>query len=367
VTKIIQIMASGALGGGADHLLSLSLALRSEGFESEIWIGEGPSRDILEKQGLKVCDLELMHSRWDVGAVWRLGRRIAGSNSPLVHLHGTRAALYGAAALGLLGKGAPKALYTAHGLSYRKEGWGPLKGIFVLAEALVGAMMQGVISVSQSDLDDLIARGFVLRERAHFIPNAVDAQRFKPADKKASRRRLGIPEDRFCVGTVSRLVPQKALRDLIVALAPHRKVDLIVVGEGPQRQELESLAKHVGLEVYFLGARQDVPQILPAFDVFCLSSRWEGQPIALLEAMACALPCVVTGTEGVREVVTASGCGFLVPIGEPSLLGQAIVKLMNNTSEGIRQGRQARVWAETQNTTRLAQKVAMAYRSVLGA
>jgi glycosyltransferase involved in cell wall biosynthesis len=135
-----------------------------------------------------------------------------------------------------------------------------------------------------------------------------------------------LSDDAFIVGTVSRLVAQKAVGDLIDAISVCDGMHLLIVGDGPLREQLEARARPCG-RATFLGGRDDVPDILPALDVFVLSSHWEGEPIALLEAMAAQIACVATTTDGSSEILKRSKGGVLVPIGQPYELARALEEL----------------------------------------
>jgi glycosyltransferase involved in cell wall biosynthesis len=211
-------------------------------------------------------------------------------------------------------------------LSFRKPLGLAGGAVFRVAEAIACRAAAHVISVSRRDLDDLVRLHFAVRDRASHVGNAVDASRFAGGDRAVARERLGMDRGAYVVGTVSRLVPQKSVADLVDAIDLCPSAHLLVVGDGPERAALERRATRHGGRIRFLGSRRDVPAILPAFDVFALSSRWEGEPIALLEAMAAGLPCVATATEGAREVLD-HGVGLLTPIGDSRSLGVALEQL----------------------------------------
>jgi len=324
--RVLHVMASAARGGGAEHLAGLLPHLSRLGIECAAAVGaDGPLRERLRGAGIEAATIDLMRSRVDPAAAARLRRAVRSAPPDLVHYHGTRAAFFGAAARLL--PGMPPAIYTVHGLSYRKEMPRWRRPIFVAVEALACRGLAGLVSVSAADLEDLIRRGFAPAERALHLPNAVDSKRFSAGGRPEARRRLGLPEDAFIVGTASRLVPQKSVGDLIAAVAACPEALLVVAGDGPERPVLERRARPLGDRVRLLGERDDVPEILRALDVFALASRWEGEAIALLEAMATSLPCVATATTGAREVLETTGAGLLVEIGSPAALAAALRSL----------------------------------------
>ncbi len=164
------------------------------------------------------------------------------------------------------------------------------------------------------------------RARISVVPAGIDLQRFMPGDKAAARARLGLAPDVALAGAVGRLVPVKGHSVLIGAfhLLPH-EVHLAIVGDGPERAALEAQASAFGLSdnVHFLGHRDDVAEILPAFDVFCLPSLNEGVPRSLLEAQACGVPVVATKVGAVAEAVCPE-TGLLVEPSNALLLAAAL-------------------------------------------
>lgn len=149
------------------------------------------------------------------------------------------------------------------------------------------------------------------------IYNGVDTEAFSPADKEAARRTLGIRDGAVVIGTVGRLDPVKDHRGLLEAFgrtARHPHAQLVVVGDGPCRAELEQVGRRLGLDgrVLMLGERQDVARILRALDVFALPSLGEGISNALLEAMASGLPVIATRVGGNPELVDDDVTGTLV-------------------------------------------------------
>ncbi len=138
------------------------------------------------------------------------------------------------------------------------------------------------------------------------------------------------------IGTVGNFTAKKDHATLLRALAQVDEkipsVRLVLVGSGPLEAELRRLVTSLGLDatVVFAGSRGDVPELLPAFDVFALSSRFEGLPIALLEAMATGLPCVATTVGGIPEVVTDGHDGLLVEPADPVRLAVALSSLLGD-------------------------------------
>ncbi|MRG94851.1 glycosyltransferase [Polyangium spumosum] len=250
----------------------------------------------------------------------REGIDLVHTHNPRPHVHGALAAL---AARRVIGK-RPRVVHTKHGRNY------PDDAGRVLASRMASALSDRIVAVS----DDArrvaleIERGSA--RRLVTIRNGVDTRVYEPGDAARARQALDVPADVLHVGCVARLSAEKDHATLIQAFArvrtSHPGARLTLVGDGPEREALEALVKKFGLQgaVHFLGHRDDVPVLLPGFDLFTLASRTEGTSLTLLEAAAAGLPIVATRVGGNPEIVTHGETGLLVPAGEPAALADAI-------------------------------------------
>jgi glycosyltransferase involved in cell wall biosynthesis len=163
------------------------------------------------------------------------------------------------------------------------------------------------------------------------IPPGVPVERFRPGDREQARRRLALDPAGQVVGTVGRLVPVKGQRFLLEALRDlPATVHAMIVGGGPERDNLQRMAQALGVaeRTHFLGHRDDLCEVYPAFDVFCLPSLAEGLPRTVLEAQACGVPVVASDVGGLPEAVCGR-TGVLVPAGEPAAIAAAIRRLLD--------------------------------------
>jgi glycosyltransferase involved in cell wall biosynthesis len=211
----------------------------------------------------------------------------------------------------------------------------------VLVQRLAHRLATHVTAVSEAVADSVIALG-VPRSRITVIPNGVDAARFvPPAPVDEARRALGADASPL-VGSVGCLAARKDYGTLLEALRLLGDRGLAfraaLVGDGPDRDALEARAAALGLadRVRFLGERADVDRLLPGMDVFVLSSREEGIPNALLEAMAAGRACVATAVGGTPEVLRDGETGWLVPPGEPGALADALEQALTRPAEARR-------------------------------
>jgi glycosyltransferase involved in cell wall biosynthesis len=162
------------------------------------------------------------------------------------------------------------------------------------------------------------------------------------------REELGIPAGSPLIGTVGSLTPKKDHYTLLRAAARASRsvpdLRVVVIGQGPLEADLRRAARRLRIEdlVVFTGYREDARRVMGALDVFALSSRHEGLPVSLLEAMSMGRPVVATTAGGTGEVVTDGQDGLLVPIGDPAALGDALARLAGDPELRRRLGEAAR-------------------------
>lgn len=170
--------------------------------------------------------------------------------------------------------------------------------------------------------------------RTHVIELGIDLERFAGAVAAPA----ATPAPGPVIGTVARLARQKGL-DVLVAAAPavlsrHPAARFVVAGDGEERAALEEQAQAAGVagSVTFLGARDDVPELLAGFDVFALPTRFEGLCLAVVEAQAAGLPVVATPVGGIQETVLHEETGLLVPVDDPAALAEALCLLLDDAA-----------------------------------
>jgi len=208
--------------------------------------------------------------------------------------------------------------------------------------------VQRIVAVGKRVSDYLVSDWPDLAPKLSIIPNGVQDLPNASALRASARSLLGLDGADLVIGTVGRLSREKAHSNLLLAFRAvadrQPNARLIILGEGPLRPRLESLRSSLGL-----GGRVDMPgnlpnasHLIPAFDLFVLSSHWEGLPMALLEAMVAGLPCVCTNVGSVREAIRDPETGRLVPPGEPGALALALLDLIGKPEQGLALGQAAR-------------------------
>lgn len=230
---------------------------------------------------------------------------------------------------------------TAHG--FTGGGWRNRTYEWLQRQAF--RRFDAVIAVSRP----LAARlSMVAPDRLEVVPNAWYPA-VAPLDRAAARRELRVPDDRFHIGWVGRLSPEKGPDVLVEALARLEGVPYAAsfVGDGPERRRLETRATALGAagRIVWAGARPEASRLFPGFDVFVLSSRTEGTPIVLFEAMAAGVPVVATHVGGVEDVVTPAEAR-LVPSEDPDALAQAVRDVWMDQGGAAARARAARARLE---------------------
>jgi glycosyltransferase involved in cell wall biosynthesis len=204
-----------------------------------------------------------------------------------------------------------------------------------------------VVAVSRP-LGDRLARARVRRSRIHTLPNAWGGSGLA-LDRDAARRTLGIPREDFVVGWVGRLSREKGPDVLLDALRPLNGVPLTVsmIGDGVEQRPLQARAADLGIaeRIRWHGVVPDAERVFPAFDVLVLSSRTEGTPMVLFEAMAAGIPIVATAVGGVPDVVSPKEAA-LVGSEHPAALAAGICEVYEYPAVAARRARAARVRLE---------------------
>lgn len=231
-------------------------------------------------------------------------------------------------------------------------------------------VIRGYICNSRRQMAVLEAAGLGAG-RLHYVPNGVDARLFYYREQQAAARELaGIPPagGRRRILFAGNLVPVKApdlaLRALVEVVKTYEPAELVLVGDGPLQSRLEKLARTLNLmgRVYFAGRRKhdEMPFWMNACDVLCLSSRSEGMPNVILEALASGLPVVATDVGACRDLLEGEPLARLVPPDDPRKLGEALADLLSRPADRAelaeRHGR--RSWAnQAQEVFALMRKV----------
>jgi glycogen(starch) synthase len=226
---------------------------------------------------------------------------------------------------------------------------------------------------SRQQVKDTSRSCLLKQSRMHVVPNGIDADFFRPRPIEEVRARLGLGDDGQIFLAIGRLTSDKGFHHALQALAlldgDLSSARLVIVGDGPERTRLETLASQLEINerVTFVGAQshENVAFHLAAADVFLFpTERDEAAPLVLLQAMACARPVVASKTGGITEVIGESGdCGVLIPPGEAKILAREMSMLISDPLRRKRLGEAARRRVLAEYTVeRMVQRTLDVYR-----
>jgi glycosyltransferase involved in cell wall biosynthesis len=312
--RALHVIQELRTGGAERVLLSLARAGAQRGDTVAVAAGPGELAEEFPGQLFPLPLLERRSSRVPA-AVVAVARAIRRTRPELVHAHNPGAALAVAAAT-LRGR-RPRALVTVQGVP--DEDYPQTARLLRLAGLPVVACGPGVTAA-------LEAAGCGVRAT---IPNSVSPPP-EPLPREQIERELGVSNGAPLVVAVGRLVPQKNHELAIRALADVPDAVLVVAGEGPLRPALERRAQEAGVadRVVLAGLRPDARAIVRAADVAVLPSRWEGLPLAGIEALAGGTPLVATAVRGVEEVFEDGADAVLVPADDADALAAALRRVL---------------------------------------
>jgi glycosyltransferase involved in cell wall biosynthesis len=324
------LLLSTSMGmGGADKLL-LSAAQEMQRRDHEVLIVSltplGPMGLEAQSVGVPTESLDMRRGWPDPRGLLGLARRVRSWKPDVLHSHMVHANLL--ARVLRVFVPVPVLVSTIHNIY---DG-GPLR---MAAYRATNRLADLVTIVSQAAADRFVREGIVPRVMLRVIPNGLDTERFGVISAEAReslRQSMGL-EHKFVWIAVGRFELSKDYPNMLHAFARVRQRApdsvLLLVGRGTYREEIESLARTLGLAdaVRLLGVRNDVSELMSAADAYLMSSAWEGMPIVLLEAATAGLPIVATAVGGNHEVVRHEESGFLVPSRDAEALAQAMERL----------------------------------------
>jgi|SoiMethySBSTD1v2_1073268.scaffolds.fasta_scaffold26315_3 glycosyltransferase involved in cell wall biosynthesis len=302
---------------GGTEVMVCHLVQRLRGRGVDVTVGcldvVGELGETLRSSGVP---LELYGRRpgFDMLLPFRIARAARAVGADIIHAHQYTCFFYAALAKPLSGA---RVVFTEHGRFY-PDLPSPKRRIF---NRVFGGQADAITAVSHRVKDSLVQVEGFPAESIEVIYNGIDVETHETVRAvavRSARERLEIPAASRVVGTIGRLDSIKNQKLLLgaCALLARDVPDLVVVlvGDGPERADLESTAGRLGMtgRTRFLGTRRDVREILPAFDVFALSSLSEGTPMSLIEAMAAGVPVVSTAVGGIPEIVEDREEGILV-------------------------------------------------------
>ncbi len=350
--RVAHVNANFAAGSGGITLRE-ALALDQDRYSSTILApGNGSLFERAEGAGLNVVRLQRMgggrriYPGADLEAVRELTAQLRAGGFDLVHTHAGRAGAIGRVAAHRVGGCA--VVHTLHGFPFNEFQSPVARRVLLTIERRLGRITDYFLTDGTFVASEAVRLKIAPPERVRAVISPIDAvPRVSAATRREARRLLGVPEGAKVVGTAARLAVQKAPLDMVRAIAALRRPDVYMVwlGGGELREKTKRLIEEEGISDRFLllGDRDDVPHLLPAFDVFAMSSLWEGLPCSVVEAMTCGIPVVATAVNSVPEVVISGRTGLVARPNDPASLSRAIAYMLDHPAEAARMAEAARV------------------------
>jgi len=298
-------------------------------------------REEIEAAGAFCHEIEFSRSPLSLAnfkALWQLVTLLKSQRFELIHVHTPIAAFLGRFAAKLTKQGS--ILYTAHGFHFY-NGASPLDWlIYYNAEKIAAKWTDCLIVINEEDFANARKLGFKTGINLFLVNGVgVDIERYSvPKDMSLVRKELGIPTDGVVVVCVAEFIPRKNhafLLDAWLQLAKeHEDIHLLLVGNGRDEEKLKLKVKDKDKlipRVYFLGFRSDIPSVLADTDIVALTSKHEGLPKSIMEAMAAGKPVIATNVRGNRDLVNDEQTGLVVELGDLQGFVEALEKLISDS------------------------------------
>ncbi len=316
---IQHVLLSLRPGGLENGVVNVVNRLDPERFRSSVCClqASGEFAQRITRSDVPVHEMDLRKGN-DPMMPLRLARLFRRTGTDIVHTRNAEAFFYGAVGARMAGIGT--VIHSEHGRT--------LPDTFrrMALQRWLAPLANMTFAVSEQLKLDLVKHVRLAKDRIHVIYNGVDLGRFASTDRVRARALLGVDQATTVIGSVGRLAAVKNYKLLVRAIAAIPGVDLVLIGDGPQRGQIEAEAAAAGIceRVRLLGHREDVAELLPGLDVFVLPSLSEGMSNTLLEAMACGLPVVASRVGGNVELVRNGVTGILFPSEDAEALSTAL-------------------------------------------
>lgn len=382
---MLRVIARLNVGGPALHVAYLTAGLAERGYDTTLVAGtvergEESMAFVADSKGVRVEVIEDLHRSItpfrDARAVLQLARLIRSERPAILHTHTAKAGAVGRVAAVLAGSARPPiVVHTFHGHVLRGYFNRVTTFGFRVLERLLARITTVLIAVSPEVRDDLVRLGVAPASKFVVIRLGIELDQrvgSDEAERRETRRVLGLAGDSFVVGWIGRMTAVKQT-DLLVRVLQQlvaRGVDaqLLLVGDGPDRDGLERYAHDLGVvkRCLFLGYQEDVSRYYNAIDALLLPSVNEGTPVSVIESLAAERPAVATRVGGTPDVIRDGVDGFLVDSNDAGAIAEKLAELARDPGRRAEMGAAGRERAlQRYAVDRLVDDVDALYRRLL--
>ncbi|ATP39035.1 glycosyltransferase family 1 protein [Solibacillus sp. R5-41] len=345
---------------------------QSQGYD--VWAAGIGNEDKEKLQQLNVTCVDIPFSRsplstQNISAFQVLKKLFHEERFDLVHVHTPVAALLSRAAFRNVKHG--KIVYTAHGFHFfegaPKQNW----LIYYTAEKLAAKWTDHLITINEEDYTN--AQKFLPIEKISYVHGVgveFVSEELTQSEKVEMKVKLGLPNNAIVISCVAELNHNKnhqfLLRNWQQLKQENPHIELLLIGTGESEHELqEYVAKEQLAGIHFLGYRRDVPNLLQISDIVTLLSHREGLPKSIMEAMAASIPCIVTNTRGLRDLIQANENGFVIHHDDDQSLMTAFTKLAQSEQLRKQLGQRAKQLVEPFVLDKVLQEYVTIYKNLL--
>jgi glycosyltransferase involved in cell wall biosynthesis len=352
MTKVAHIITKLELGGAQQNTLYTVSHLNKDCYEPLLISGRG---GLLDPEAGKMTRVKVFWvdtlirqiNPWkDLLAFLKIYKILKKEKVVVVHTHSSKAGIIGRWAAYLAG--VPVIIHTFHGFGFNDHQSFMVNRLFVWAERLTAGITHKLIAVSAENIRKGLANKIGTQDKYMVIHSGIKVNDFlTPPPEKIiinKKQELGINFAVPVVGMIACFKPQKSPEDFIKMAAAVKQavpeVKFVLVGDGELRPGLEELIRQHNLqkEVILTGWRQDIKELFYTFDIFVLTSLWEGLPRVVLEAFLCQRPVVATDVDGTREVVKNAENGYLVKPHDVEEMSLKVISLLNDRERSKEMG-----------------------------
>ncbi|MBN8655982.1 MAG: glycosyltransferase family 4 protein [Anaerolineae bacterium] len=347
------LLVTKSTGGVAAYIRMLVQNLNREKFKITVaCLSEnGPEFAAELKTAFGVSAFSLAMNRYkvnpftDTRVLIQLASHIRREKYDLIHAHASKAGFL--MRMAAIGTGIP-VIYSPHNFAFHEGSKPVVARVVALLEALIVNFTAKIITVAAHERELALRYGVGVPELYEVIPTGIDPAPYRlTVDVVALKTSLSIPASARVVGAVGRLAVPKLPNDFVRMAASlhetHPDVHFVWVGSGPLEAGARDLARQLHVEniVHWLGHRTDVNHLYKMFDCFVLLSKWEGNPLVVLEAFAAGVPVIAFDNLGTHELIGTGNHGILIPIGDWQALARAIANLLDHPAQASEMSRLA--------------------------